>query len=619
MNTHNRLRGTLPKIGIRPTIDGRYGGVRESLEEPTMKMAQIVKVLIESEFRHACGLPVEVVIAQTCIGNASEAAQCADLFARENVGVSLTVTPCWCYGSETIDMTPQIPKAIWGFNGTERPGAVYLAAALAGHTQKGLPAFGIYGRDVQDGGDENIPDDVREKILRFARAGIAVASMKGSSYLAIGGVSMGIAGSIVDHDFFEDYLGMRVESVDMTEVTRRIAHGIFDDIEYSKALEWTKINCIEGDDLNPEGHSRTREQLDEDWETSVKMALIIRDLMNGNPRLAEMGFKEEAQGHNAIVSGFQGQRAWTDYAPNGDFPEAILNTSFDWNGVRQPYLVATENDSLNGASMLLGHLLTGSAQLFADVRTYWSADSVERVTGHKLEGRAANGILHLINSGPAALDWTGEQSETATKGGMRFNYPDGEYKTAISASFVEQPVVKSWWKVSDDDAKKCLAATRWCPSMTEYFSGGGWSTDFTTRGEMPVTMFRLNLTKGLGPTLQIAEGYAIDLPLSAHRVLDSRTNPTWPTTWFAPNLIGDGAFVDVYSVMNNWGANHGTIAFGHIGADLISLAAMLRIPVDMHNVSDDKLFRPSSWSRFGTHESQSADYRACETYGALYK
>ncbi|HVF85632.1 MAG TPA: L-fucose isomerase, partial [Abditibacteriaceae bacterium] len=399
--SHNRLRGSLPKVGIRPTIDGRYGGVRESLEEPTMQMAQNVKALLEKELRHACGDAVEVVVAQTCIGNASEAAMCADLFQREGVGVSLTVTPCWCYGSETIDMTPDTPKAIWGFNGTERPGAVYLAAALAGHTQKGLPAFGIYGHDVQDQGDETIPDDVREKILRFVRAGLAVASTKGSSYLAVGGVSMGIAGSMVDTDFFEDYLGMRVEFVDMTEVTRRIEHGIYDEIEYSKAMEWTKTNCVEGDDQNPEGKARTREQLDADWETSVKMALIIRDLMNGNPRLAEKGFKEEAQGHNALAAGFQGQRQWTDYAPNGDFPEAILNSGFDWNGVRQPYILATENDSLNGASMLLGHLLTGSAQLFADVRTYWSAEAVQRVTGHKLEGKASGGILHLINSGPA--------------------------------------------------------------------------------------------------------------------------------------------------------------------------------------------------------------------------
>ena len=435
-NNFNRLRGRLPKLGLRPTIDGRYGGVRESLEEPTMRMTQAVKTLVESELRHACGLPIEVVVAPTCIGNAAEAAQCENFFQQENVGVSLTVTPCWCYGSETIDLTPERPKAIWGFNGTERPGAVYLAAALAGHTQKGLPAFGIYGRDVQDQGDETVPDDVREKILRFVRAGIAVASIKGASYLAVGGVSMGIAGSIVDHEFFENYLGMRVESVDMTEVARRITHGIYDNIEYSLALEWTKKHCIEGEDKNPAGKGRTRQQLDEDWETSVKMALIIRDLMVGNPRLAAMGFKEEAQGHNALVGGFQGQRQWTDYATNGDFPEAILNTSFDWNGVRQPYLVATENDSLNGASMMFGHLLTGSAQLFADVRTYWSAEAVERLTGYTLEGKAQNGILHLINSGPAALDWTGEQSENGA------------------------PVVKSWWKVSDDDAQRCLAATR---------------------------------------------------------------------------------------------------------------------------------------------------------------
>jgi L-fucose isomerase len=591
----NRLRGALPKIGIRPTIDGRYGGVRESLEGQTMTMAQRTAAFLTENLRHASGLPVEVVIADTCIGGVSEAARCAEKFAREGVGVSLTVTPCWCYGSETMDMTPGVPKAVWGFNGTERPGAVYLAAVLAAHSQKGLPAFGIYGRDVQDATDTAIPPDVQQKLLQFARAGLAVATMRGTSYLAMGGVSMGIAGSIVDHEFFQNYLGMRTEEVDMTEFVRRMDRGIYDQDEYGRALAWVRDNCREGEDLNPPGKQRSREQKDRDWETSVKMALIARDLMAGNPKLAQMGFREEAEGHNALAGGFQGQRQWTDYFPNGDFLEAILTTSWDWNGIRQPYIVATENDALNGASMLLGHLLTGTAQLFADVRTYWSPEAVHRVTGHMLSGPAEGGILHLINSGPAALDWTGEQTW------------DGV------------PMLKPFWEITPEEAGKCLEATRWCPSMTEYFPGGGWSTDFLTRGGMPVTMSRINLVKGLGPVLQIAEGQTVDLPDEVHRALDARTNPTWPTTWFVPSLTGHGPFADVYSVMNYWGANHGAISYGHIGGDLLTLASLLRIPVDMHNVSADRVFRPSSWARFGALEPQAADYRACATYGPLYK
>ena len=576
------FEGSLPKIGIRPTIDGRLGGVRESLEKQTLDQAKAAAKLISSTLRYPNGAPVEVVIADTCIGGVAEAAAAAEKFARENVGVSLTITPCWCYGSETMDMTPQIPKAIWGFNGTERPGAVYLAAVLAGHSQKGLPAFSIYGRDVQ------------EKILRFVRAGLAVALMRGKSYLGMGGVSMGIAGSIVDQPFFEDYLGMRVETIDMTEFLRRIDKGIFDPAEYKKALAWVKQNCPEGKDYNSPKTKRSRKSLDREWEVSVKMALIARDLMVGNPVLKKLGFGEEAHGHNAIASGFQGQRQWTDYQPNGDFLEAILNTSFDWNGIRAPYIVATENDCLNGASMLFGHLLTNTAQIFADVRTYWSPESVKRVSGHTLEGAAANGILHLINSGPATLDGTGQQ------------VIDG------------QPALKPFWEITKDEAKKCLGATTWHPSITEYFPGGGWSTRYLTKGGMPVTMCRLNLVKGLGAALQIAEGWTVDLPDHVHDALDQRTNPTWPTTWFAPNLTGNGAFRDVYSVMNNWGANHGAISYGHIGADLISLASMLRIPVYMHNVAAEKIFRPSTWAAFGTADLEGADYRACKNFGPLY-
>jgi L-fucose isomerase len=584
----------LPKVGIRPTIDGRLGGVRESLEKQTMDQAKAAAKLISSALRYANGQPVECILADTCIGGVAEAAACAEKFAKAGVGLSLTVTPCWCYGSETMDMAPVIPKAVWGFNGTERPGAVYLAAVLAGHSQKGVPAFGIYGRDVQDSGDQSIPGDVQEKMLRFVRAGLAVALMRGKSYLSMGGVSMGIAGSIVNHPFFEDYLGMRVETIDMTEFLRRMEKGIFDQTEYKKALAWVKQNCGEGTDYNSSKTRRSRKQLDREWEACVKMALIARDLMVGNPVLRRMGFGEESHGHNAILSGFQGQRQWTDYQPNGDFLEAILNTSFDWNGTRSPYVVATENDSLNGAAMLFGYLLTNTAQIFADVRTYWSPESVRRVSGHTLDGPAASGILHLINSGSATLDGTGQQEI------------DG------------QPAMKPFWQISQKEVTKCLRATTWHPSITEYFPGGGWSSRFLSRGGMAVTMSRLNLVKGLGPALQIAEGHTVDLPDRVHEILDQRTNPTWPTTWFAPRVTGQGAFSDAYAVMNNWGANHGAISYGHIGADLISLASMLRIPVYMHNVAGEKVFRPNAWTAFGTADLEGADFRACHNFGPLY-
>jgi L-fucose isomerase len=590
----NRLVGSMPKIGIRPTIDGRRQGVRESLEEQTMSMAKNVAAFLSENLRHANGLPVECVIADTCIGGVAEAAQTAEKFAREGVGVSLTVTPCWCYGSETMDMDPLIPKAVWGFNGTERPGAVYLAAVLAGHSQKGLPAFGIYGRDVQDSDDTSIPEDVQEKLLRFARAGLAVATMRGKSYVSMGGVSMGIAGSIVDQDFFETYLGMRVEAIDMSEFIRRINENIYDPVEFNEALKWVKANCKEGQDVNPSERQRSREQKDKDWEVSVKMAMIARDLLICNPRLAEIGFGEEALGHNGIAAGFQGQRNWTDFMPNGDFLEAILNSSFDWNGIRQPYIVATENDSLNGTCMLFGHLLNGSAQIFSDVRTYWSADAIERVTGYRPTGLAENGVLHLINSGPSALDGTGQQEV------------DGK------------PVMKPWWNVTAEDATKCLEATEWCASITEYFRGGGWSTDFVTRGGMPVTLSRLNLIKGLGPVLQLAEGFVVELPAKVHDTLDTRTNSTWPTTWFVPRTTGSGVFRDPYSVMNAWGANHGAFSYGHIGADLITLASMLRIPVYMHNIPEEKIFRPSTWNAFGTNDLEGGDFRACQNFGPLY-
>ena len=589
-----RWIGGMPKIGIRPAIDGRMNGVRESLEDQTMNMAQNVADLLAQNLRYPDGSPVESVIADTTIGGVAESAMCAEKFTREGVGLSITVTPCWCYGSETMDMDPYIPKAVWGFNGTERPGAVYLAAVLAGHNQKGLPAFSIYGHDVQDNDDQSIPEDVKVKLLRFARAGLAVALMRGKSYLSIGGTSMGIAGSIVDQSFFEAFLGVRVEAIDMCEISRRIEEEIYDKEEYELALSWSKENCKEGKDHNPEEKQRSREQKNQDWEYVVKMAMISRDLMVGNPRLKDIGFAEEALGHNAIAAGFQGQRQWTDYLPNGDFMEAILNSSFDWNGTRAPYIMATENDCLNGAGMLFGYLLTNTAQIFADVRTYWSPEAVKRVTGYQLQGRAANGMIHLINSGAATMDATGEQSQ------------DGK------------PAMKPFWEISEVEAQKCLEETTWYPASTGYFRGGGFSSGFLTHGEMPMTMSRLNIVKGLGPVLQIAEGWTVDIPMEVHETLNERTDPTWPTHWFVPRLTEDDAFKDVYSVMANWGANHGSISYGHIGAELVTLASMLRIPVCMHNVPEDHLFRPSTWTAFGAMDMQGADFRACKNFGPLY-
>jgi L-fucose isomerase len=551
--------------------------------------------VIRGNLRYPDGTPVEVVVPDHNIGGVYEAAKVAELFRLEGVGVSITITPCWCYGSETMDMDPLTPKAVWGFNGTERPGAVYLAAVLAAHTQKGLPAFGIYGRDVQDAGDGVIPTDVQDKLLRFARGGLATAILRGKSYLSLGGVSMGIAGSIVDQSFFERYLGMRVETVDMSEYTRRIEEGIYDPVEFDAALAWARINCREGQDRNPADKAKSREELDRDWEVVVRMALITRDLLVGNPRLAELGFGEESLGRNAILGGFQGQRQWTDHSPNGDFMEAILNSSFDWNGVRAPHVFATENDSLNGATMLLMYLLTNRAQIFADVRTYWSAEAVERVTGHRPEGLTADGFIHLINSGAATLDATGAMTDAAGA-----------------------PAMKPFWEIDDDDVAAALAATTWYPANRGYFRGGGFSSQFVSRGGMPVTMARINLVSGTGPVLQIAEGWTVDLPSEVHDVLDQRTDPTWPTHWFVPRTTGHGPFRDVYTVMANWAANHGAISYGHVGADLISLASMLRIPVHMHNVSEEDIFRPSAWSNLGTADLEGADFRACANFGPLY-
>lgn len=583
-----------PKIGIRPTIDGRRRGVRESLEEQTMGMAKRVAKFLEENLYYPDGSSVECIIADSTIGGVKEASAAAQKFVGANVGVSITVTPCWCYGSETMDMDATIPHAVWGFNGTERPGAVYLAAVLSAYAQKGIPAFGIYGEDVQESSSEVIPADVQSKLLQFARSALAVALMKGKSYLSMGSVSMGIAGSIVNEQFFQDYLGMRNEYVDMSEYVRRFEEGIYDQEEFSRALAWVKDNCRVGMDNNPQHLQISAEEKEQQWETCVKMTLIARDLMVGNPKLAELGFEEEADGHNAIVGGFQGQRHWTDHFPNGDFMETMLNSSFDWNGRRAPYIVATENDSLNGVTMLFNYLLTNTAQIFADVRTFWSPAAVERVTGYALEGNAAHGLLHLINSGSAALDGTGEQSI------------DGK------------PAIKPFWDISDQEAEACLAQTQFRPASQEYFRGGGFSTDYLTKGGMPVTMARLNLVKGLGPVLQLVEGFTVDLPQEVHDKLDQRTDPTWPTTWFAPKLTNRGAFQSVYDVMNNWGANHGAVSYGHIGADLITLASILRIPVSMHNVEESRIFRPRVWSLFGTEDLESADYRACQNFGPLY-
>lgn len=596
----NRLIGGNPVIGIRPIIDGRRGplGVRESLEEQTMSMAKAAKSLFESELRCSNGEPVKVIISDTTIGRVAEAAACAEQFRKAGVSITLSVTPCWCYGSETMDMDPMTVKGVWGFNATERPGAVYLASVLATHAQKGLPAFGIYGKDVRDADDNAVPDDVKEKLLRFARAAVAAVTMRGRSYLQIGSICMGIGGSSISPEFLEEYLGMRVESVDEVEIIRRMSEGIYDEAEFRKALAWTKANCPEGFDKNPEFVRRSAGQKEKDWEFVVKMAVIIKDLMSGNPNLPA-GCEEERLGHNALAAGFQGQRQWTDFYPNCDFGEAILNTSFDWEGAREPYILATENDCLNGISMLFMKLLTGRAQMFADVRTCWSGDSVRRVTGYEPEGRAkeADGFIHLINSGACCLDACGEVTDEAGN-----------------------PVIKPWYDMTEEDIDRVLKAAEWCAADNGYFRGGGFSSRFLTRAEMPATMIRLNLVKGLGPVMQIAEGWTVNLPDEVSEILWKRTDYTWPCTWFAPRCGGNAGspFASAYDVMNNWGANHGAISYGHIGADVITLCSMLRIPVCMHNVPEDRIFRPAAWNAFGM-DKEGQDYRACAAYGPMYK
>ena len=594
----SRLIGDYPVIGIRPTIDGRRGPlkVRESLEEQTMNMAKSAAELFRQNIRYSNGEPVKVIIADTTIGRVAEAAACADKFRKAGVDITLTVTPCWCYGSETMDMDKDTIKGVWGFNGTERPGAVYLAAVLAAHAQKGLPAFGIYGKDVQEADATEIPEDVKEKLLRFGRAAVAAATMRGKSWLQIGSICMGIAGSIVDSSFMEEYLGMRVESVDEVEIIRRMTEGIYDEAEFEKAMSWTKSHCREGWDKNPEIVKRSDEQKERDWEFVVKMMCIIKDLMNGNPNLPK-GREEEMVGHNAIAAGFQGQRQWTDHWPNCDYPEAVLNSSFDFEGPKEPMVFATENDVLNGIGMLFMKLLTGRAQIFADVRTYWSPEAVKRTTGYELEGIAkeAGGFLHLINSGAACLDACGEVKDENGNG-----------------------VMKPFWEMTEEDQKACLDATEWCCADSGYFRGGGFSSRYLTRAEMPATMIRLNIVKGLGPVLQICEGYTVNLPDEVSDKLWKRTDYTWPCTWFTPRTTGQGAFKTAYDVMNNWGANHGAISYGHIGADLITLASILRIPVCMHNVPEEDIFRPAAWNAFGM-DKEGQDYRACAAYGPLYK
>lgn len=589
------------RIGIRPIIDGRWGGVREALEEQTMKMAKNAKKLIEENIRYADGTPAEVVISPCTIGGGKEAAVCEDFFATQNVVATLSVTPCWCYGSETMDLNPLTIKAVWGLNATERPGAVYLAAVMAVHNQRNLPAFAIYGKDVQEANDYKIPEDVKEKILRFSRCALAVGQMRNKAYVALGSVCMGIGGSFLDPQFMQDYFGIRAEWVDMIEIIRRVEKDIYDKDEFEKALSWAKKYCkIDRDRNLKEWESTlevadTKEEQQKKFEFTVKMTLIIRDIMLGNDKLNDIGWHEEALGRNAIAGGFQGQRQWTDFMPNADFSESILNTTFDWNGNREPFILATENDVLNGMSMLLMKLITGRAAVFSDVRTYWSPAALERVSGYKPTGKAKNGFMHLINSGASALDGNGCAKDS-----------------------LGNPVMKSWWDVTEKDQKEMLTNTLWAPSNKGYFRGGGFSSKFSTDVEMPVTMIRINMIGNM-PTLQIAEGWTVNIPKEVTLQLWERTDPTWPCTWFAPRINeNDNAFKSVYDVMANWGANHGAWTYGHLGKDLITLASMLRIPVSMHNVEDKDIYRPHAWSGFGTKDLEGADFRACNQYGPIY-
>jgi len=585
----------LPVIGIRAVIDPRRKVYNRTYGQ-TQDMASSVADYLSDHVKYPNSLPLKCVVYQKCVSNIVEAQECSDYFKHLNVGAVITVATGWCYPLETMLLDAGIPHAVWGFNGTERPGAVFLAALTAACNLKGLPMFKIYGKEVREKDDKRIPEDVGRKLLSFTRAALAASLMKGKSYLSLGTVSMGISGCISDELFFQQYLGMRISYVDMSEIQRRMNKGIYDPEELSKAIEWFSNNCKEGVDYNDPSLMHTKEQKAEDARDSIKLAIIVKDMMKGNQKLQDMGYEEEAAGYGAVAGGFQGQRAWTDQNANGDFMEAILNSTFDWNGRREPIVIATENDSSNAVSMLFGYLLTHTPQIFCDVRTYWSPETVKRITGEELEGRAKGGMIHLLNSGAAALEGSG----CLTKDG--------------------KPVIKPYWEMTEDDIKSCLQSTRWSPAMLDQFLAGGFSSTYSTKGEMPVTITRLNMVYGIGPVLQIAEGYTYEASPNIHMNLLGRTDPTWPSTWFVPNTIpGDAAYNDVYSVMESWGANHCSMSYGHIGSELITLASMLRIPVTMHNVETNNLFRPALWKAYGTKELEAADRYACAALGPLYK
>ncbi len=583
---------TYPKIGIRPTIDGRENGVRESLEVQTMTMANTLKSHIENNYCYPDGTPVQVVVAESTIGRYKEATDCEELFEKNNVCASITVTPCWCYGMEVIDLHPTRIKAVWGFNGTERPGAVFLNAVLSAHNQLGLPAFGIYGSEVMDNDRTDIPDDVIPKIDKFIKGALAVGQLKNKSYLQIGGVSMGIAGSLVDFSLFQKYFNMNVVQVDMIEIMRRIDEGIFNPNEFETARAWVSENCTEIPDINKEHLKLTDLEIEEGLDFVTKMTLIIKDMMHGNEWLRNNGYNEEGLGNNSIAGGFQGQRQWTDYLPNGDFSETILNSSFDWNGPKSPTILSTENDALNGITMLFGHLLTNTAQVFCDVRTYWSPEAIKNLGNFTIDENLEDGMLHLINSGSAALDGTGKMRDE-----------NGN------------PVIKPFYDVTDEDMKNCLQATKWPVANREYFRGGGFSTNYLSEGEIPFTMTRVNLVNG-EPSIQIIEGKSIEISNDLYNAINDRTDPTWPSTFFIPN---ENTPLSTYEVMNNWGANHCVLTYGHVGDLFITLASMLRIPVSLHNIEEDRIYRPTMWTHYGTLDKTGSDFRTCEKLGPLYE
>ena len=599
--SERQLVGHIPTIAITPVADGRPGAYEDN-QANTWGMVEKVHNLLSGRITLSDGTPVRFVVAPEIVYGARTGALAQEYYIRQGVSANIWVSRSWAYSDELMSAcqgfgSSEWQQAAYGLNQTDRPGAVWLKAFTAAMDEKNRPIFAIYNPDLEDESGDLSPY-VAERLMRFARCAATVAEMRGKNYLSIGSVSMGIIGSDMRRNTFLHYLGMGTASVDMVAVKGRMDQGFYDHDELELAFNFMKrrfkFNFGEGQrPLTPDGLLRD----------CIKMTMIVRDLMHGNPVLAKasvgarQGFcadVERAQGYNAIAAGTQGQRQWTDLYPNFDMTESLLTSSFDWNGYRAPMIVATENDSKNAIGMLIANLLSGAPQLFADIRTNWTPESIKSATGVDVSKIAPLGLIDKRNSGAGALDYALDIFSTVK---------DGSQKT------IQEVVqaIRAGKRIQQDLIKRAIEATTYEAAVLEYFAGDGLSSSFQTPGGVPLTAYRYNMVDNM-LTCSVVEGETVALPEDVISHISNVTNATWPESYWAPRDMSS------FEYMSRIGPNHDGNSFGLIGADMITINAMLRIPVDMHNVDKADIFRPTMWDRFGGD-----DFRACETLGPLYR